>query len=467
MITDTLASIHTSCDVAAGAVFGPCDPQHATLGDSITFIALRCSDRRAGANYAYQVDTSAPSVAVVGPVWLWLVRSARNTEEQNLEAYVKDGHLFYRALQNISKEAELLVWYSKDLTKLLGLTPALKGHKGYRCSYCKQSFLSEFPARAHQRFLCSERLRSSCNSKSNSSKAPMEFQALSRNLENITSTLRDSGSGSVAKRRHSVDSESGESQESPFSGSHAHPPLKRLCAPLVKRKLSSVSSTQSGRDETSISNEGGHSLRWATSCQDNCNASLIDVNSKANRNQTGPHYKSHARGSLSATTSSDLEEQPSHSIPQISNLTNRAIFSPGIALTLDSTTFPSMLTAKTTIPHYSSTLFNKSLLKQQTLVFSSKPWSKIPKSPQTQINTEWSLLPAALSPLGLSAQNWCAKCSITFHTTSDLVQHMRSHHKRSAGQLRGHTEEKLKCPICDEGFRERHHLSRHMSSHTQ
>lgn len=51
--------------------------------------------------------------------------------------------------------------------------------------------------------------------------------------------------------------------------------------------------------------------------------------------------------------------------------------------------------------------------------------------------------------------------------TSDLVYHMRSHHKRDSifDPLKKQREEKLKCPVCHETFRERHHLTRHMTAH--
>lgn len=77
-----------------------------------------------------------------------------------------------------------------------------------------------------------------------------------------------------------------------------------------------------------------------------------------------------------------------------------------------------------------------------------------------------SLLPPSLAALSLPAQNVCAKCNLSFRMTSDLVYHMRSHHKTEAADpLRRRREEKLKCPVCSESFRERHHLTRHMTAH--
>lgn len=77
------------------------------------------------------------------------------------------------------------------------------------------------------------------------------------------------------------------------------------------------------------------------------------------------------------------------------------------------------------------------------------------------------LLPSSFAALALPAQNVCAKCNLSFRMTSDLVYHMRSHHKsESAGEAaRRRREEKLRCPVCDESFRERHHLTRHMTAH--
>lgn len=78
-----------------------------------------------------------------------------------------------------------------------------------------------------------------------------------------------------------------------------------------------------------------------------------------------------------------------------------------------------------------------------------------------------TLLPPTLAAFSLPSQNVCAKCSLSFRMTSDLVYHMRTHHKNEsvADPHRRKREEKLKCPVCNESFRERHHLTRHMTAH--
>ena len=74
-------------------------------------------------------------------------------------------------------------------------------------------------------------------------------------------------------------------------------------------------------------------------------------------------------------------------------------------------------------------------------------------------------IPSTFAALNLT-QNWCAKCNTSFRMTSDLVYHMRSHHKREFDPVKKKKDDKLKCDVCGESFRERHHLTRHMTSHT-
>lgn len=99
--------------------------------------------------------------------------------------------------------------------------------------------------------------------------------------------------------------------------------------------------------------------------------------------------------------------------------------------------------------------------------YAPEVWCKNTSGP-VQPTSSLTLLPPTLSSMGVTVQNWCAKCNLSFRMTSDLVFHMRSHHKKefaAEAQGRRRREEKLTCPICHEYFRERHHLSRHMTSH--
>ncbi|KAM6400570.1 LOW QUALITY PROTEIN: PR domain zinc finger protein 8 [Pluvialis apricaria] len=161
-LTDIFTSVYTTCDIPENAIFGPCVLSHTSLYDSIAFIALKSTDKRT-VPYIFRVDTSAANGSSEGLMWLRLVQSAREREEQNLEAYIKSGQLFYRSLRRIAKDEELLVWYGKELTELLLLSPARtparsNGSPPFVCPECSQRFQFELPFAAHLRFRCPKRL---------------------------------------------------------------------------------------------------------------------------------------------------------------------------------------------------------------------------------------------------------------------------------------------------------------------
>nr|XP_056711728.1 PR domain zinc finger protein 8 [Euleptes europaea] len=182
-LTDIFTSVYTTCDIPENAIFGPCVLSHTSLYDSIAFVALKSTDKRT-VPYIFRVDTSAANGSSEGLMWLRLVQSARDKEEQNLEAYIKNGQLFYRSLRRIAKDEELLVWYGKELSELLLLSAArthskMNGSPPYACLECSQRFQFEFPYVAHLRFRCPKRLHAPDSSpaeevstKASSPKAP-------------------------------------------------------------------------------------------------------------------------------------------------------------------------------------------------------------------------------------------------------------------------------------------------------
>ncbi|XP_054019633.1 zinc finger protein 488 [Dryobates pubescens] len=121
-------------------------------------------------------------------------------------------------------------------------------------------------------------------------------------------------------------------------------------------------------------------------------------------------------------------------------------------------------------------MLQTSITRSNVFPYTSEPWLKQAggqlqntTSTSSSSSSSLTLLPPTFTSFGVAAQNWCAKCNLSFRMTSDLVFHMRSHHKKehssSESQCKRRREEKLTCPICHEYFRERHHLSRHMTSH--
>lgn len=78
--------------------------------------------------------------------WLRLVQAAMDAEEQNTEAYLKSGQLYFRTIRGINQGEELLVWYDEELSHLLGFsdikTRALTdGEDRSHCYRSRMSFL--------------------------------------------------------------------------------------------------------------------------------------------------------------------------------------------------------------------------------------------------------------------------------------------------------------------------------------
>ncbi|XP_016068523.1 PREDICTED: PR domain zinc finger protein 8 [Miniopterus natalensis] len=374
-LTDIFTSVYTTCDIPENAIFGPCVLSHTSLYDSIAFIALKSTDKRT-VPYIFRVDTSAANGSSEGLMWLRLVQSARDREEQNLEAYVKNGQLFYRSLRRIAKDEELLVWYGKELTELLLLCPSrphskMNGSSPYACLECSQRFQFEFPYVAHLRFRCPKRIHGA-------DRSPQDEQGGGVGT-------KDHGGGGKDQQH--------QQQEAPLG------PGPKFC-------------------------------------------------------KAGPvhHYPAPSpEGSNPPATGGGGSAKPSTDFHNL-------------ARELENSGGGSSCSPARTLP-------GGGLPKQSPFLYATAFWPKSAAAAgplQLQLPSALTLLPPSFTSLCLPAQNWCAKCNASFRMTSDLVYHMRSHHKKEYAMeplVKRRREEKLKCPICNESFRERHHLSRHMTSH--
>ncbi|KAF1576647.1 UNVERIFIED_CONTAM: PR domain zinc finger protein 8, partial [Eudyptes pachyrhynchus] len=341
-LTDIFTSVYTTCDIPENAIFGPCVLSHTSLYDSIAFIALKSTDKRT-VPYIFRVDTSAANGSSEGLMWLRLVQSAREREEQNLEAYIKSGQLFYRSLRRIAKDEELLVWYGKELTELLLLSPA------------------RAPARSN-------------------------------------------------------------------GGCPARPPRAPFPRPRVTRCRREAAGV--GTPPPPFLNPPGKPRRRPrlTVPPSLCVPSRVWVCPAAG----SPPYACPECG-----------QRFQFELPFAAHLRGGG---------------------------------GGGLPKQSPFLYATAFWPKSSAAAavaaagplQLQLPSALTLLPPSFTSLCLPAQNWCAKCNASFRMTSDLVYHMRSHHKKEYALeplVKRRREEKLKCPICNESFRERHHLSRHMTSH--
>ncbi|XP_069782831.1 PR domain zinc finger protein 8b isoform X2 [Narcine bancroftii] len=550
-LTDIFTSVYTTCDIPENALFGPCVLSHTSLYDSIAFIALKSTDKRT-VPYILRVDTSSANSSSEGLMWLRLVQSARDKGEQNLEAYVKNGQLFYRSLRRIDKDEELLVWYGKELLELLLLSniraqAKMNGSSPFTCLDCSQRFQCEYPFLAHLRFRCQKRMgciasdenvkssgdgdhlaavepsakfgrseRQSAFSNVENNKPTTDFHNLARDMENpreCVKNRRESESMNENKRKYEEVEKNDSLVHSTKVAGRSLPitPREKLPCPSQHFRGSYFSLRENGRLMTTSSSESTGvkqsafnevkrtSLNLKQTPKDHApdidkkngiaaNSSPsekpmdVDIKSVLTETQVPSCLDNIAMGSAFRSVSQlcATEErksafsQPARSFGQLPPLLVSQKVIPGLECHPGVGDSGRLYQANALAAKLQSADVNGNcnmqggLAKQSPFVYATAFWPKAAGPIQLQVPSALTLLPPSFTSFCLPAQNWCAKCNASFRMTSDLVYHMRSHHKKEYAMeplVKRRREEKLKCPICNESFRERHHLSRHMTSH--
>nr|XP_026238493.1 PR domain zinc finger protein 8 [Urocitellus parryii] len=467
-LTDIFTSVYTTCDIPENAIFGPCVLSHTSLYDSIAFIALKSTDKRT-VPYIFRVDTSAANGSSEGLMWLRLVQSARDKEEQNLEAYIKNGQLFYRSLRRIAKDEELLVWYGKELTELLLLCPSRSHNKMNGTPQQYRASGSYFSLEENGRLFAPPSPETGEAKRS----AFVEVKKAGRGAGLQEEATVDGGSTTAEDH----DAGGGGGSSTPAAASPAG--AEKLLAPRPGGPLPSRL-------------EGGSPARGSA-------FTSVPQLGASGGNGAGGGAGSAGSGSAGGGQGAASDErksafsQPARSFSQLSPLVL------GQKLGALEPCHPGDGVGPTRLyPAAADPLAVKlqgaadlnggcralqtgggSLPKQSPFLYATAFWPKSSAAAaaaaaaaagplQLQLPSALTLLPPSFTSLCLPAQNWCAKCNASFRMTSDLVYHMRSHHKKEYAMeplVKRRREEKLKCPICNESFRERHHLSRHMTSH--
>ncbi|XP_061645538.1 PR domain zinc finger protein 8 isoform X1 [Phyllopteryx taeniolatus] len=482
--TELHTSVVVTRSIPAGTSFGPCVLQH-TFYDTIAFIAQKSTDRRSK-SCVFRVDPEAMRNSALVLSWLRLVQAARNGEEQNTEAFLKGGQLYVRTTRDVHQEEELLVWYDQELCHLLSFTDTRRGSsEEFKCVRCEQVFKNEYPFLAHCRFLCTQ-IKSNAWSrdvydehKHVEVKRPRrvtDFHNIARDLEHKKSDADDDTSHEN-KRKY---------QETVY--------LKgRKTVLLEKTNISNDDNiTQDSRiqdetggdesdsafkikgDRTKVDHLGCKNATFGEARE----AKLTITHNMLMDSETGESSGLRlSSGSAFSLVHSDCREQRSAFCKPSKRISAGELHhsSPTTALLSGLEVMRDTFTHRT-VSGYSN-LMGPSILSgdvhtlpspvtlNTAFHYTPEHWSR---TAQVQSTSALTVLPPTFTSFGVSVQNWCAKCNLSFRMTSDLVFHMRSHHKKefaAESQVRRRQEEKLTCPICHEYFRERHHLSRHMTSH--
>ncbi|KAK9964350.1 hypothetical protein ABG768_005533 [Culter alburnus] len=475
-VSDFFTSVQVTQDIPAGTSFGPC-VLHNNFYDTIAFIALKSFDKR-NKSYVFRVDPEAMKGSPFVVPWLRLVQAAVSAEDQNTEAYLKGGQLHFRTIRDVKQGEELLVWYDEELSRLLGFrdikTKALTDD--YICKRCGQAFKNENPFLAHCRFLCAQE-KVDIIRPTNEQKQEVKRQRKVIDFHNIARDLEHKMNGfsedTVIPRKRK--------QEAPLSprskktvllektnitnkanANKDYPPFQdssetdNLSTSESKRSKNSAFTEVRKPSEQSNSEQPSRDVMASdVGLQSDCSAFSFVVPKSAHSEQKSAFCEPSKR---------NIAEFQNPSPPDSDNISDS--FKPKPSLGYRNVLASHLFHADLPGTHAGGVI-PAPLATGGSFYYAPEHWTRAIGG-QLQSTSSLTLLPPTFTPLGVSVQNWCAKCNLSFRMTSDLVFHMRSHHKKefaAEAQVRRRREEKLTCPICHEYFRERHHLSRHMTSH--
>ncbi|XP_069097000.1 zinc finger protein 488 [Pleurodeles waltl] len=506
---DIFATVYTTQEIPEGTSFGPCLFPYTFL-DTIGFIALKCVDTR-NIHYVFKVDALGAANGPAGPAWMRLVQAANDCRDQNLEAYLKNSQLFFRSTRKIPKNAELLVWYDEAISRLLRFPEKkdLNFTKGYKCSDCGQEFEREYPYLSHVRFLCVQEKNNLLyknvpdrrTGKISTIKETTNFHNLARDLEGKMSSKKEETEVCSDERSRLQEPEIHKSRKSVLL-EKTNQQIEDQCSTREAIMPEAMQSTSAWKVSSKKTLSYKKHFSWKdkesafTEVQRTKERLKLD-NSKESISESAPMLPFPEQGLLGPTgTSSGSafslvwpmrargEEKSAFSKPSkgevegvgrdnlypVSEPTQSLGDVLGFISASDVRYFGSNPCKSTVFGNdlcNSQVMLQASLSRNPAFPYTSEEIPK-PTGIQLQTSSSLTLLPPTFTSLGVSAQNWCAKCNLSFRMTADLVFHMRSHHKKESAleaQFKRRREEKLSCPICHEYFKERHHLSRHMTSH--
>ncbi|XP_048362196.1 zinc finger protein 488 [Sphaerodactylus townsendi] len=452
---DALVTVHTTQEIAKEIVLGPCLLQDTKL-DTVAFIALKCLERR-NIHYIVKVDVAAvPSPG--GFPWMRLVQAAANKKQQNLEATLNNGRLYYRPTRTIFRNEELLVWYDEELSGLLGfreIQASSQFQSELSCPSCKQEFRWEYTYLSHARFFCGPEkgaqlwrsLWAPKTVKRRSAEQPTNFHSLARDLEVKMAPWKDDASHAAVQRKaNGNETESNQSRK-----------------PVLLEKTNCLHREHHGGSrEGSVRQQTPAGALWKfvagkpvflkkdTQGEDSAFTEVRQTKGKEKAEEA------HEAQQRAGAGHSGKEQNPSHLVPSPPGsafslvwptrvagepksafrkpakrlLDRKAVAAPqdesnlgkglgklsGYISATDVMRYGSFLTSKVFVGDLSSS----PLLQSSPFSCPSGLWPRLPGGQILTVPTSGchsaslALLPPTFTSFGVAAQNWCAKCNLSF-----------------------------------------------------
>ena len=427
------------------------------------------------------------------------IELARNPREQSLEIICNGNQFYFKTIKKLFKGDRLCAFPSKDLEISLGLQYIpINSDEIYLCKKCSQQFYYQYALMIHNRYFCSFNANNLLRSILNNHQA--KAAATVTNNSCLIKENSDPEITNMAKKRaldlDILEDSSRKQHIEPerfyffekkiknFHQSHCVSSFNSINPATTDHSFQAILSQYSALSSNPIYAKQQNTLK---DCLANYLAGHVlggDTNQSSCK-ILNP-FLNYLTTALDTTNPAQILEQNkqmmlSHLLSQKVNTAAEPFFplSPG------------------------PTILNELAAKKEKVLRDFEDETKQTNSLRTadmMINAE-------------SSQNWCAKCSVSFKLTSDLVYHMRTFHKKdqqnnfpssiflsrlgveskkfvlksdfskiySSSELlkiktkvrdsneilsQGGREAKcLKCEICSEVFKEKHHLSRHMTSH--
>ncbi|KAG8183299.1 hypothetical protein JTE90_025999 [Oedothorax gibbosus] len=513
MSGESYISVVTEETLSQGTLLGPL-PLTSGSPDSLAVLTWRCVDKLTTSSQVIKVNPKDQLNRPKPPSWLSHILPARRPEEQTLEIVVKGGQLYFRSVRDVEEGEELRAWFGQDLADLLKLPVippnVVEGEKRFECMLCKEQFENPFPVVAHLMYRC-RRKEQGFSNLANPFKKKVGGRVKNFNIATLTDM-----------------NEKGECPRSPTTSVDIHP-TKLLEDISVKRKKKQdqedisvqkrlrSSSPDNSNESIDVSSspprkqQNGTAFKMASSPDTpTYQASLysrVDLNhsdtntssafKKVDKSsppfhpsislfaggvdpreilfQTGSNTFSNFPYPMTTTSPSYPPMSQSLGLPSPMDGHMTSAFAPSSKISASSDQQMKMAEEYKML-RKDMGCFQQEMVgalmsppingaRMPSMAPYHKPMEAFGGSAKTMPAPLLPFLPPSLAALSFPSQNWCAKCNASFRMTSDLVYHMRSHHKRETDPQKLKREEKLRCHICNETFRERHHLTRHMTSH--